>query len=784
MSKKQCLLDSGLNEEEQVDMFGEVLDDEGLRSLDFDVVLEAINNKRLQSDRQVAQTVANMNTLGYMKSYDGDKLQSLTAMLVNDIRGKAEGISVERDALAMNNTYHSQMIGFMEAMEQGKFQLFKGMFTDVGFTAAQREVMRDVVRQMMGGKAKNPEAAKFAQEIGKVLDNAHNRHAKAGGQRATLADYGLPQKQDPIAVGKVSREEWIDFTWSRLDVEAMKERYGADDSQLKSMVSQSYDSIVTDGASKIGDDPNVRIAPKSMTKKASDMHQNSRFLKFKDGDSWLDYQEQFGSGNVYMSVTDHISNLSRETALMERFGPDYEQGYAFAKAQVLQSSNAKGVVVDTDVRLTDSYFEEIKGWSGQRPHNLTHAINTLKSVEVASKMGGAFLSTFSDLVYAGMTRHFNGMATNLGFMNYVKQYSGDNRKFAAQMGLTAEYAISRTVSAFEYQTQMGAGRARNAAEFVVRMSNLTAHTIAARQAFGLEMNAHVANVTKDSWSDVNVDTKKAFKRYGIDETDFVVMANAKRTTKNGVDFIDPQNLPFDQQRKLQGMIGEETDFAIPTPGVRERVMVSFATDPNTVAGAASRAGTQFMSFGTTVMTKHWARAGKQANIQGKLAYAGFTLASTTLLGMGVVMAKDIAAGRDVTEEYLNSKEFVFKGMLQGGYLSFMGDLMLKQTGWDDMWSAPLSGGALNDVMGVLVFGNAQKVMAGEFDEMNISKDAVEFLRKNTPGTNVWYTRLAVERALWDNLRLMSDPDFKRNMKRRERKMKREDNRGYWWKPNT
>jgi len=783
MSKKSCLIDSQLSVEEQIDIFGGELKDDALAQMNSAVATEAIESAKYGADRQLAQTGANIKTLKFLRSYDGDNLQAITAMLVNDLRGKAEGINIERVALTLNNLSHTKMLDFMEAMEAEKFQLFKGVFTDADATPAQKAMMRDVVRSIFGGDATNPDAAKFGKQINKALDDAHNLHSRAGGQTDTLEGFGLPQKQDPLKVSKVSEEEWLNYTMTKLDIEGMKSRYGASDDDIREMVRQSYYSIVTDGASKIGSDPNTRISPKSL-KKASDMHQNNRFLKFKDGDSWLDYQEKFGSGNVYMSITDHISNLSRETALMQRFGPDYEQGYAFAKAQAQQNIDSKGkTITDVSMRLNDSMFNEIKGWSGQRPHNLTHAINSIKSLEVASKLGGAFLSTFSDMAYSSLTKKFNGLSRELGFGQYLKQYTKGNRRFAAQMGLTAEYAISRTVSAFEYQTQMGASRARNAAEFVMRASNLTAHTIAARQAFGLEFNANVAAAVKHGWADMDPKLKKAFNRYGIIEADFEIMAKAKKTQRDGVEFIDPKDLPIEQQIKMVGMIGDETDFAVPTPGVRERVWVSLASDPNTVAGASARAGTQFMSFGTTIMTKHWGRAATEPNMQGKLAYAGYTLATTTMLGASVVAAKDIAAGREVNEDYLSSKEFWFKAMMQGGYLSFMGDILLKETGWDDMWSAPLTDGVIRDVMGVLVFGNLQKLMTGGYDDINISKDAIEFLRKNTPATNLWYTRLALERAVWDNLRTMADPDFKSNALRRERKMKREDGRGYWWRPN-
>jgi hypothetical protein len=61
-------------------------------------------------------------------------------------------------------------------------------------------------------------------------------------------------------------------------------------------------------------------------------------------------------------------------------------------------------------------------------------------------------------------------------------------------------------------------------------------------------------------------------------------------------------------------------------------------------------------------------------------------------------------------------------------------------------------------------------------------DLARFVRRNTPGTSLWYTRLAVDRLLWDAVQDQVDPNAHRRWRQLERRAYRDFNQEYWWRP--
>lgn len=67
-------------------------------------------------------------------------------------------------------------------------------------------------------------------------------------------------------------------------------------------------------------------------------------------------------------------------------------------------------------------------------------------------------------------------------------------------------------------------------------------------------------------------------------------------------------------------------------------------------------------------------------------------------------------------------------------------------------------------------------------DANIGGDLVNFLKSYTPGSSIWYTRLAFERLVADQLQLMADPKASRRFRRMIRKRRRDLKQSYWWQP--
>ena len=61
-------------------------------------------------------------------------------------------------------------------------------------------------------------------------------------------------------------------------------------------------------------------------------------------------------------------------------------------------------------------------------------------------------------------------------------------------------------------------------------------------------------------------------------------------------------------------------------------------------------------------------------------------------------------------------------------------------------------------------------------------EPARFVRSNTPGSSIWYGRLALDRLLWDRLQQQVDPDAGGAFGRMERRARQETGQDYWWGP--
>jgi hypothetical protein len=86
-------------------------------------------------------------------------------------------------------------------------------------------------------------------------------------------------------------------------------------------------------------------------------------------------------------------------------------------------------------------------------------------------------------------------------------------------------------------------------------------------------------------------------------------------------------------------------------------------------------------------------------------------------------------------------------------------------------------GFFNDAGG-LVFGNAKDAMNG--DDMNLSRDAVNFAKRYTPGTTLWQTRAALDRMVWDQMQILLDPEAHRAMRRQVNRQANDFGNGEWF----
>jgi hypothetical protein len=231
------------------------------------------------------------------------------------------------------------------------------------------------------------------------------------------------------------------------------------------------------------------------------------------------------------------------------------------------------------------------------------------------------------------------------------------------------------------------------------------------------------------------------------------------------------------------MVLMESQYAVPTGSVRAASALT-VDRPGTFWGTGSRLFMQFKTFGVNVMLLHAGRVFREmaGGRKGRgAAYAGGLLISTSLLGGLALQLRQMAQGKDPRD--MTDPKFWGSAVLQGGGLGIYGDFLfadLSRTGQG--LEAALSGPGVDIASDIIRLGISSPISAIQGEKTNIGRQAVDLLRKYQPGSNLWYTRLAWERIVLDQLQVLADPDAAAAFRRKAAHAKKHYGQDYWWRP--
>lgn len=744
---------------------------------------------RLRKYQAALQAVRNAENVNRILGYDGGPTLGIRTLLARDSRGRSTWSNVETHARGILGQAHATMAEGLSALRSRWFGIHRN-----------KPMLRNAVREAFGEASGDAGAQSFARAWSTAAENLRQRFNRAGGAIPRRADWGLPQTHDAVLVGQADKGEWVDFVKQRLDVERMLDlETGAafTDDSLDIVLQGVYDTISTNGLSDM-------VPGSAGGKKLANRRQEARFLVFKDADSWLEYQEKFGSGNLYATMMDHLRDMSREVALLETLGPNPAAAYR------LLEDTARRVEPDNNLsrQVNDAVFRLVNG-TGDRNRSplMAHTFGAIRNWNVAATLGSAALSALSDLSFIGMTARWNGTPMMRTFRQYLAQLNPANeadRIMATRVGITA-LSWSDAYSNVGRFTEIGGGtragivgRASHAgaiaSEITLRASGLNAMTDAGRRAFALEFAGNMAEHFNRSLDEIEGPFGQSLRSRGMTAEEWDLIRQTPTAEHKGAQFfvVDElmrrEDLPMGQRQalaaRIQGVINEEMLYAVPEPDALARVITTGGMQRGTLIGEVSRSFLQFKSFPIAVLSLHAQRALAARQLRGgaaAAAYAASGIVATTLLGLVAMQLKQIARGKDPRD--MDRPETWAAAFVQGGGAGIYGDFLFSDVnrfggGFLDTMAGPSFGMA--DDVAKLTLGNVQELARGEDPE--VAADLVRFGSRYMPGGSLWYARLLLEREVFDQLAIDADPRGARDRFNRAERRARDQGSGYWWRP--
>jgi hypothetical protein len=370
----------------------------------------------------------------------------------------------------------------------------------------------------------------MAGGLTEALERLRARFNAAGGDVVERKDWGFFQSHDQALVAKASKDEWVEYVSSRIDPERMLDPNGQPmtPQQLFKALQEAYDSIASGGLSDINA-PNVHGGSGSSVNKRA----NSRFLVFKDANTWIEYHNKFGKGNLYDHITSSIKAMARDTATLEILGPYPEATLRFMEGLVdeaagrgaISEAGKKAAKIAKNIGAPRTALQNLYNTVSGKiaiPANdgiVSQLSQGNRNLVVASTLGGAFFSALADIPLGAVTARMNGMSVSKLMMRHLATFASNSeadRKLAIRLSFGAQGWSSRAIGAQRIMGEVtGPEITERVSDTVLRASFLSPWTEAGRYAFQIEMLSHITASANKTYDQLDDALKGSFQRHSI-----------------------------------------------------------------------------------------------------------------------------------------------------------------------------------------------------------------------------------------------------------------------------
>ena len=757
------------------------------KGIDPEAVVDELVNKISRAKREAAMQAVVLKKRkndfdGYTQTISGETpsyYTKLMALLTKDSAFGAPYRNVEYTARSYSKRFHTDLSGLLNRFQK------KGL----GFSDDEVNLNK-LIRAIYGEATDDVEINQFAKDWLKFVDRTVDLKNKFGASISKNEDFLLPQRHDPSAILKLAKDRndakriWIDRIRDKLDYTKMLDDQGRQLTQLEIFGTQDedgllgnvFESIVTGGLNKVG----PLEAPRTMGRKLSRKGSDQRVLYFKDAESWIEYQNDFGRGDIFGTLVDFIESSANDIALLELMGPNPETTWRVFLAQAQKS----GINRIQARRLQDTW-NVVSGFvNAGSPMAFGNMFQAVRNIDQAALLGTAFISAVSDVGFQLITAQYNKLPTLriLGKTLQTLAAPDGDLRIAAQIGLGADAWITMAHSSNRFGETYGIGLTSKLANAVMKASFLEPWTNGNKRAFGMEFSGALARSFDTEWEALDAGFRAMMERNGIVKREWDQFRSTEVLEYEGAVFA---NFNADESLKFQSMVLQETDIAVPSPDARVRSVMTMGQQRGTPEGEFYRSFFAIKSFPITIAMTHMTRgwyAGSQAS---RAKYLGSLLVTTTALGAIALQAKDIVAGRDPRAlnkdgGMIPDRDFLTAAMLQGGGLGIFGDFVFADTSrFGKGLFETLAGPSFDTADRFVRFtkGTVRSVISDE--EYNILGEGAKIIDRYTP--SIWQTKL-FEQAFFQSLQEMVDPEADKKLRRLMRSREKEYNQGFWWTP--
>ncbi|ONN50958.1 phage-like protein [Acinetobacter genomosp. 33YU] len=757
-------------------------------------IQEQLKRKHKIAAQDILKQSQNIAALDHSKLSSMEVIDRMVAA-----HGDMSGIqSINSKARGIAAIYRGDLVDFYTNIKGGL-----GIFTD-------QELVQKIVRERFGENTGDALAKKISDKMGDVFETMRDRFNRNGGDIGKLDNWGLPQTHNLEKIAQAGKEAWVNKAESLIDTRQYVHENGDYYSQqeIRSLLEYTYDTLSSDGANKI---EIGRQATGSGTSKVTNRHSESRVLHFKDAESWLEYQSDFGGMQFVDLVEGHINGLSKDIAMVENLGSNPKTALKILMDAAAKKDWEQGIETNktnSSRKRAQTMFDEFSGGNSPQSQVLANLGLAYRSMNVASMLGGTTIASLADQATIAKTASVHNVAYRKAFGGLLEQLNPVNkadRELAHSLGLATEEmlgsiarwsddGLTSTYGKSEKLAKISSGVASQ----VMRVSLLNALTAASKVGFTKLLMEKYGRLSRSkAWGDLDVQDRELLSNTGLDERAWQVFQLAEPVVDRKGNqlmsarsiyeipdeklaaFGDPKQVKDQVASQLQAHLLDEQGMAVIEAGLRERTWMTVGAK-GTITGEVFKGLTQFKSFSASFLMRQGSRMVAQEGLKGKAAYGVPLFVTMTLLGGLVVQLRELLNGNDPQTIYDSNDpkkagSFFMRSLVAGGGLPVLGDILVAGTdtsGRDanSFVSGPL-GSDFSAALGLTV-GNLTQYNEGR--DTNLGNEAFKFVKSKIPAQNLWYTKAAINRMVFDEMQDAVAPGYREKaLRKAEQKQDRE-----------
>lgn len=764
--------------------------------------------------RENAEAMAAEDLKESWKREYGEKRHVFLAKMANN-RKLQQGVAASKDLA----THQTRSVEKLDYDARGLVRRFNGRMAsflrehhrDLLGNVTKPAQMRNVLRELHGESSGDQAAMALAKGIQEALEDMRLMFNEAGGVIGKLDNYGVPHSHSRSAVTRAGFDRWFsdiqpDINWKHIDDHLTGRPFQAEDGPAPDIETQRrflreiYDNIAYGKEAK--EASYGRPKGSALYRRRA----QSRSLHFTNSDAWVKYNQKYGTGDPFKSLMGHVHKMARDIVAMREFGPNPGLGVEYQQQLAMKRARDEGLdpqKIEGNGQHARRMFAVESG--GGMPETLfqdyvSTFMSSARHVMTSAFLDRAIVASISDMNTMRLAAQAMGM--NPGNV-LARQTEIMRQELTGNQALRAHWVADTLadpgIALARFQSEVPPSEiAERLSSASMRVQGLSGWTDAARMAFQWESHGAMAEQAGKTLAEIDHPIGKFLRDAGLTEEEWAAFSDPSTmfTAGNGATFLDPlywreaTDLPAAQADtiffKIQGMIEEQTEFAVPTQSLWARGGVdpaAFDMPPGTLPYEVMKSGLMFKSFAMTFTVNQIRRIAAQATPQGKIGYAVNLAAGATIMGGLALQLGELIKGNDPLD--MTDPAFFGKATLKGGGFGIVGDIVeTGQASWGGGFPAYVAGPvpqAVGDAWN-LTAKNAWEFATGQ--DTNFAKEITDVGRRYTPMGQTPILGPALDRLLWDQMQLFLDPESASAIKKRATARENRDGNSSWWMPGS